>query len=431
MERCPNCGASIRTGARFCTACGFRLEPAAIASPTTDQAIPPSATEDGIPTANASGGTMSPEPDSYPDGSGAGGQGDPDPSVNVRDTSLRSERDDASAQDEREGDENTSTAVDELDESLLATDDAALSADDGGLAAASGTESRDDVGSSVAASGSGDALENQTGGESAPSDNWWATLGEDEADTAAGSRDDVVIGSTVVRESSWPSNPAEPARFTPILATDVPAQQVHDASAADAVQSPSESAGVNGSEQSNGEPSPTEAGRDSDWEPWGTGTEIAGRVPDQGAFAYFPDDRQGIGSDPDGSQAEASAGHEDPIQRARMLLAQLHSTLDTLEAAPTEPKEEELDAQSKAQGDAVAEASQLLDAFDQALVDDDRLNELQRLTTELEGRDYDIRALQRFAQERELILELAMSYRQQQDLLDQLRQVLSHTLGDE
>lgn len=25
MERCPNCGASMRTGARFCTACGYRL----------------------------------------------------------------------------------------------------------------------------------------------------------------------------------------------------------------------------------------------------------------------------------------------------------------------------------------------------------------------------------------------------------------------
>ena len=27
MELCPNCGAAVRSGARFCTACGNRLTP--------------------------------------------------------------------------------------------------------------------------------------------------------------------------------------------------------------------------------------------------------------------------------------------------------------------------------------------------------------------------------------------------------------------
>lgn len=33
MERCPNCGAPARPGAKFCTTCGYRL-PAAVAAPT-------------------------------------------------------------------------------------------------------------------------------------------------------------------------------------------------------------------------------------------------------------------------------------------------------------------------------------------------------------------------------------------------------------
>ena len=36
MERCPNCGAPARPGAKFCTTCGYRLPMAAAVTPTTD-----------------------------------------------------------------------------------------------------------------------------------------------------------------------------------------------------------------------------------------------------------------------------------------------------------------------------------------------------------------------------------------------------------
>src|SRR5688500_4675303 len=33
MTRCPNCGSSVRSGAKFCTTCGFRLPSEAVAEP--------------------------------------------------------------------------------------------------------------------------------------------------------------------------------------------------------------------------------------------------------------------------------------------------------------------------------------------------------------------------------------------------------------
>ncbi len=58
MERCPNCGATVREGARFCTACGFRMvaphdERPADAVAARDQNswwAPPS--EDAVPAAD-------------------------------------------------------------------------------------------------------------------------------------------------------------------------------------------------------------------------------------------------------------------------------------------------------------------------------------------------------------------------------------------
>jgi hypothetical protein len=36
MDRCPNCGATVRTGAKFCTTCGMRLPESAAATQTTE-----------------------------------------------------------------------------------------------------------------------------------------------------------------------------------------------------------------------------------------------------------------------------------------------------------------------------------------------------------------------------------------------------------
>ncbi len=40
MERCPNCGSTVRSGAKFCTICGFRLTIAESAVPTNETTAP-------------------------------------------------------------------------------------------------------------------------------------------------------------------------------------------------------------------------------------------------------------------------------------------------------------------------------------------------------------------------------------------------------
>ena len=47
MERCPNCGAPVRVGARFCTSCGYRL------TPTDSDAAPPAPAVAGAGTGSA------------------------------------------------------------------------------------------------------------------------------------------------------------------------------------------------------------------------------------------------------------------------------------------------------------------------------------------------------------------------------------------
>lgn len=73
-EKCPNCGATVRPGAKFCTSCGTRLsvEPAAGAAPappTQSQGDPAGETQQQIP---AAGAEASSDPPSFSTWSQAG-----------------------------------------------------------------------------------------------------------------------------------------------------------------------------------------------------------------------------------------------------------------------------------------------------------------------------------------------------------------------
>ncbi|HLU34725.1 MAG TPA: zinc-ribbon domain-containing protein [Thermomicrobiales bacterium] len=65
MEKCPNCGAAVRPGAKFCTSCGTRLpETPAPSSPTPTQETPAAtgSTQTATPAAKPEQETSQPDP---------------------------------------------------------------------------------------------------------------------------------------------------------------------------------------------------------------------------------------------------------------------------------------------------------------------------------------------------------------------------------
>lgn len=60
MDRCPNCGSSVRIGAKFCTTCGFRLPAVEQASPETSSSRSPFATTSSAPAAPSWGQPATP-----------------------------------------------------------------------------------------------------------------------------------------------------------------------------------------------------------------------------------------------------------------------------------------------------------------------------------------------------------------------------------
>lgn len=78
MERCPNCGEMVRSGARYCTTCGYRMPdpPSDAASRVTNSDVPsPPSAPHGWPEYAP---PRSESPDPSPSATSAPGEGEPD-----------------------------------------------------------------------------------------------------------------------------------------------------------------------------------------------------------------------------------------------------------------------------------------------------------------------------------------------------------------
>ena len=466
MERCPNCGASIRAGARFCTACGYRLIQPDAPTPTPSATPVASQTADTVGTTGPSGqnnvghtpgtgtGTGT---GASPAGPSNGADGDTDEasttyaddfpaSVDSDDPTsepaVTSPAEPALAGNSPESSSEPSAGsssvgfwdaargmADEPAGTDAAGDDERSRAENTGDTAQTGSDSDDPIGSMAT-----DEREPAVSGEAEPSrasgaaphprcsaagtgielsavplpaatnDGVWTASDSATPTSETGAvADDVVIESTVVRESSWPEAEGATSTGSEAEAT-ARSNDAVELSFPDVVASPAEDDGAG-----------TDAGTDVDWEPWGDG----GADHAAGSTGSM-DEATGQHAVP---TSNATSTPVDGVERARQLLEELRATLDALPST-AEPA---ADPEATVAAGMVQQVEQLLDAWSGAGIDTERLEDLQRLAEDLEGRDYDIRALQRFSQERNLIQDLARGFEQQQDLIRQIRGVLNRT----
>ncbi len=482
MERCPNCGASIRTGARFCTACGFRLiqpadspavtnpvaavlepspsiapersertpwqperadtapsaeDPDATASPDSSPGTAPKTVIDHEPGAEMSEASVDPRPGSRSSESDIDDRGSRPGAVtdveDVQDRSSHLEKDDetASAPISMNGQPETiahdsepaasSVSTDNQDESTAASVDQA-EREDGQSGSTSPSDDTQPAGnpdehraSDLMSTVEVDEGDQEATGVSYP----WESVSAEPI--ALQLHDDVMLGTTFVQESAQPGY-YDNAGERPSLTGDITrapdaADQTVDAEAGEPKGAPPEIGSDTSSAPQAVSPDDQVGGMDSDWEPWGAG----GTAPDEPGSA---DTNGTVFSDlttarirDQGDADTAPSG----LVRARMLLEELQTIVAEME----KPAEQTaIDPAAQASIESMAELGQLLDGFPNSTPGPEALGELTRLAEDLAGRDYDIRALQRFAQERELILELATIFEQQRDLLEQIRSIL-------
>lgn len=482
MERCPNCGASIRTGARFCTACGFRLAqpeasevaaaPAGVPaepSPTHgstsgiqwDQTgrtgVPAEASRPDLPDQDG-GEVVSKDADAKLVGAADEFPASPnsdDPTlqipqlgrpaeVDLADVSSRPEEDrvapgpgvEAGRDGTAEGTARGTTIGDDLDVAPPAgvTGEGQLAGADGDDPATPAPAQETDDPTLEASPPNG-----PEGETSSAEDGAWSTERSAPTDGASGGwtitvpaggttaeQDDVVIGSTVVRESSWPVSETQDAPESDLGTVD--RSRLDDDLSFPDVANPATDVTSNGDAHQLAEPiesdrntyqisdDQTDSGKDVDWEPWGGGgVDGSDRPTENTSEANDTSSSIQANTSPHDEGAESTG-----LDRARALLDELQSTFATLSV----PREPEVDPGATHAMDQIDQVSQLLETWSGAPVDADRLAELKGLASDLEDRDYDIRALQRFSQERGLILELAQLVEQQQDLIQQIRSTL-------
>lgn len=494
MERCPNCGASVRTGAHFCTACGYRLVQADISSPaappspvdtrsstdpetsspiqwsdatlgedstpsvgtgteTSDAGLNgdgqsrveswPSATADHSPVAaNSDASTpaqsLQAEPiDVHDDGPAKQHEDAPDgygtePSLDAPPDADPTEAVAPAAPDPTLYTNSVSHVAASNDHAQPdGNDDDSRQAD---VPSVSDLRSQEPVDrgaqpSSDEIASAGDESPPAFGTEpitlSTPSPD--GTLA-DPTDPVSSERqlavqDDVVIDSTVVHESSWPADhvragsgsSTDDSQLARSVSNDglaippIEKRPVDDDTLDDTPSQSDQGADV----------TPNASGMDADWEPWGTGVIDVPQTTTAQTDAVADDS-----TSPDANRTAAS-GPETPtgIDRARELLDELQTTFASL-AVPAEPA---VDPEAVRAVGLVDQVEQLLDTYSGAGIDAEQMAELQRLAEDLEGRDYDIRALQRFSRERGLILELVQGFQQQQDLLRQISAIVDRT----
>ncbi len=497
MERCPNCGASIRTGARFCTACGFRLlqpadtasvvpsvddTPVAVAdrssdaSPSLTPKLAPASVDDNYAPDHAETNqfdssrspdgeptSLGTEPDEHPDETAAFGEAGStisehteaslDPMSDREQTSLRAEDATGSVMvnDERsnlESPETTEVAEPPAgsfdDPAAELASAAAFSYPDADAIAESADQASGASPSRLAPT----ASDNETDTDDNPRNELTdssttsptGSTGSDdrmasnqEEPVAAPWQDDVVVETSFIGEKDYPGFynvdtgfPSDSDSTGQVADPEMAHSQMahpHMDGQADPVDDDSlvhpNDIGSHSAADDKEKESETPSGRDEDYEPWGNaGLHDAGSPANRGGEANgLPIDQDVLVPADQQQDSEGITG----LARAQMLLEQLRSTIDSLAETPSEPATGPTDQRASF---SVDEIGQILDGFPSPAVDADRLAEVTRLAEDLPGRDYDIRALQTFAQERNTILSLAMEVQQLRDVIDQIRSVL-------
>ena len=222
--------------------------------------------------------------------------------------------------------------------------------------------------------------------------------------------DDVVLDSTVVGTPSWATTDAWPSETneprTPREPTEAAGAKSDSSSRVAWSEEPSDTSPPATSTGTNTSASGADhagSGPDIDWEPWGGQT---------GA----------------GTSGSADAANPNDTGQADSALVRAGDLLDQLQTALTEIRDHE---RANASGQAVNTASGMiaeeLVAARTRAIPADTLDTLIQRAEAVAGSEWDIRVLQQFAEQRQTILDLIDQYRQQQALLDRIRDSGSKT----
>lgn len=222
--------------------------------------------------------------------------------------------------------------------------------------------------------------------------------------------DDVVLDSTVVGTPSWATTDAWPSE------TNEP-RTPHEPAGATGATSDSSSRVAWSEEPSDTSPPATSTGTNTS----ASGADHAGSGPD-------------IDWEPWGGQTGASTSHDadgappNDTGQADSALVRAGDLLDQLQTALTEIRDHErANASGQAGNTASGMIAEDLEAAGTQAIPADTLDTLIQRSEAVAGNEWDIRVLQQFADQRQTVLDLIDQYRQQQSLLDRIKDSRSKT----
>ena len=478
MDRCPNCGASVRPNARFCTACGHRLTPTEPATPPVSEApaadigIQDDSTgpwdavsttgDDTVIDERASDPITPPvEPaDQHPvTDTGADPEAAPadeDPVASDVSTSsgfrIDGDEDSAAPLDSVTGTEvSTSNEQDTAeDESGTASSPESPTADPGPSAGfvvdqdmasqdlessetdRSDTMSEDDRVIALGASSDDSTVTSSENPGQTPGVFSWSDSSIGEAASATSADEDTTGGRGRIQAGAW---------------TDLVAGTDSDEGGSDATRDEAETtdtgsmAGwIGGEAMANppgaGDDSASQPGSDSsDWESWSS--PEASHPAESGSDSRAIEDGGAVWSpDADGTEAAHAAdtrSHssdapygEEPRTAADAAADgnDLLRMVDELRAAVSEALNREAASTSSPASDQLAEARQILSGTADPSRPSD-LDGLEQAIADVETNEFDYRHLQALGGQRAVILALLTAYRQRGDTIDQLRSIVS------
>lgn len=492
MERCPNCGASVRPGARFCTACGHRLMPANTAASSSSESASQTdavSAEDGISTtltAAAEGATTSPPSHSEVPGHTEGAADEAqsgstaassvgsvatgsiaNTTNNVGGTSATEDdldldlpRHDTPAEETNHhgapDDEGVEPVADDADLDLPSpaeehdqTDDTEpLDAEDLDVSAFDEAQRSADTGAAEphnadtqhedAAGGQDDhsdgahphdtsATDRSSDSEKRRAITWSEQEPDlqdmtspdgsgDGQDTSTGTtaRDDVVLDTTVVGAPTWASgsNWHRDADGSPSATGEAEASRSRDESSSRVSWPSVPAAGDN--EVADPAPEAPMTGPDVDWEPWGGDSSAGANPADTGSSA---ENDAAESENSNAGEATGTGDAEPAINRASDLLDQLRAALT---AIGDEQRATEAGTSDRASAPAWDVLSHDLNDARTHAVPDDTLNLLADRAHDVAGNEWDVRVLQQFAEQRQVVLDLIHRYREQHALLERI-----------